>query len=151
MQVVSEFRAVLGLAAGETVFLHPCVAHVHDVGHDAGKRVAVLDHAGQRRAPDIDAVIGALARHEAGAMAFAPCAVVGHRDLQRRVDGLRAGIGEEDVIDVLRQQSGQFAGKLEAPRVTELEWRRVVILQQLPVHRFGDFLAAMTGRHVEQA
>ena len=55
--------------------------------HHGAEGFAVLDHAGERHAADIDAVIGALAADEALALAVAPRAVIGERNLDRGIDG----------------------------------------------------------------
>ena len=67
---------------------------------------AVVDDAGQRDAAEVDAVIRALARHEHRAAGLSARLVVGERDLHRRVDRLRAGIDEEDALQVARRQLG---------------------------------------------
>ena len=107
--------------------------------------LAVAHHAGERDAADVDAVVGALAADEAQALRLAAGAVIGHRHLQRGVDRLGAGVGEEDVVERLGQERRHPVGELEAAGVAELERRRVVVLEHLRVHRVGD-LAAGRGR-----
>ena len=64
LQIVGELFAILRLAAGKSVFGAPSVAHVDDIRHADRENVPVLHHAGERDAAHVDAVIGALARHE---------------------------------------------------------------------------------------
>src|SRR3546814_12962884 len=87
---------------------------------------------------EVHAVVGALAAYQAQALPLALGLVVGQRDLQRGVDRLGAGIGEEDVVEVGRRHRGDAAGDLEGGRVAELERRRVVQRGQRLVHRLGD-------------
>ena len=66
------------------------VAEVIDAGEQRAELFAVGDHAADRDAAEIDAVIAALAADQAGAAALALHALIGERDLQRRLDRLRA-------------------------------------------------------------
>ena len=112
-EVVGEVGAALGLAAGEGLRLVPGVAEHHDVRHHDREGLAVPDHAGEGDAADVDAVVGALAGDEAQALALAAGAVVGHDHLQRGVDRLGAGVGEEDVVEGVGQQPGHAVGERE--------------------------------------
>ena len=71
--------------------------------------------------------------------------MVGQRDLHRGVHRLGSGIDEEDAIQVARRELGHPLRELEALRMRAQERRDEVELGELPVHRFGDFLAAVTG------
>ena len=106
LQVVGELRAVLGQAArkgvpGEVVG----VAEVIDAGEQRSELFSVGDHAADRDAAEIDAVIAALAADQAGAAALPLHALIGERDLQRRLDRLRARVGEEDMVEPLRRDA----------------------------------------------
>ena len=46
-------------------------------------------------------------------LAFAAVAMIGERHLQRGVDGLAAGIGEEAVVEIARRQQRQPRRQLE--------------------------------------
>ncbi len=75
------------------------MADVIDAGQLGGERAAVVDHAADRHAAEADAVIAALAADQARARALADGALIGQRDLQRGIDRLRTGIGEEDAVE----------------------------------------------------
>ena len=74
---------------------------------------AVVDHAADRDAAEADAVIGALAADEPRARALAARAVIGERDLERRVDRLRPRVAEKDVVEVTRREQRDAGGELE--------------------------------------
>ena len=97
-------RAVLRLAAREGVACRVVrVRQVVDAGEQRAEHLAVADDAADRDAAEADAVIAALAADQPRARAFAARAVIGERDLERRVDRFGAGIGEEDVVEALRR------------------------------------------------
>ena len=99
LQVVGQLRAVLRLAAGEGV-PRQVVGVAQVVGARQGQEgAAVVDQAAHRDAAEADPVIALLAADQPGALALAAGAVVGERDLQRRVHRLRAGVGEEDPVE----------------------------------------------------
>ncbi len=132
LQIVGKLRAMLRHAAREGVARKVVrVADVIDAGKQRAEMLAVGDDAADRDAAEIDAVIAALAADQADAAAVALHAVIGERDLQRRVDRLRAGIGEEHMVEALRRDRGQARGKLEHLRMAHLEGRRVVELKEL--------------------
>ncbi len=114
LKVIGEVDAAMCRAALlETVFLKPGVPQGDDVGHRQGENVAVLDHARQRDAANVDAVVGPLARDHADAAGFAAGIVVGHCDLQRGIDRLGAGVGEEDVVHFFWEKAGDHAGQFK--------------------------------------
>ena len=95
--------APLRLAAGEGVVRRVVgVRQVIHAGQQAAEDLAVGDDAADRDAAEADAVIAALAADQPRARALAASAVVGERDLQRGIDRLGAGVGEEDVVEVAR-------------------------------------------------
>ena len=102
--------------------------HVIDAGQQRAEHLAVGDDAADRDAAEIDAVIAALAADQAEARAVALGAVIGERDLERGLDRLRAGVGEEDMVDARRHDGDEARGQLEGLRVAHLEGRRVVEL-----------------------
>jgi hypothetical protein len=86
-------RALKALRAGSCVWRQVVHAGQHGAEH-----LAVAHHAADRDAAEVDAVVAALAADQPGALALAAGAVVGQRDLQRGVDRLGAGVGEEDLV-----------------------------------------------------
>ena len=122
---------------------------------DAGQRRAelapVVHHAGQRHAAEVDAVIGALARNEHRASALSARLVIRQRDLHRRVNRFRAGIGEEDAVQIARGELGHSSRELEGARMAAQERRDEVEIGQLLMHGFRDFLATVSGRAAEHA
>ena len=90
-------------------------------------------------------MIAALAADQAGAGALAVDLVIGERDLERGVHGLRAGVAEEGVVEPAGRQIGDAAGELERLGIAELERRRVVQRLGLLGDRRRDLGAAVAG------
>ena len=120
-------------------------------GSCAPKNLRLFDHAADRDAAEADAVIAALAADQPRARAFAADAVIGQRDLERGVDRLGAGVGEEHVVEPLRQPAHDLVRELERAGMSHLERRRVVHLGDLPADRLGDLLAAVAGVDAPEA
>ena len=99
-----------------------------DAGEQAAEELAVGGDAADRDAAEADAVIAALAPDQPGARALAAHAVIGDGDLERGVDRLRAGIGEEDVVEIAGQQRRDARRQLEDCGMAHLEGGRVVEL-----------------------
>ena len=95
-------------------------------------------------------MIGALAADKAVPLRLSAGALVSKDDLDRRIDRLRARVREEHVVELVGKHPADPFGKLERPRVAELEMRCVVIVQHLRVNGFGDFATTMPGRRAEQ-
>jgi hypothetical protein len=151
LEVIGQLDAViLGPAVAEELVAGEGVAQHHHVGHGDREGLAVLDHAGKRHTAHVDAVIGALAAHEAQALGLAAGPVIGHHHLQRGVDGLGAGVDEEHVVHRLGQQGRDLAGQLEGAVMAEAEGCRVGVGQQLLVDRVRDLGAAMAGGAAEE-
>jgi hypothetical protein len=77
--------------------------------------------------------------------AFAVHVVIGERDLERGVDRLRAGIGEEHVVETCGRERRDPARQLERLRMSELKCRRVVELGRLRADRRDDGIAIVPG------
>ena len=91
LEFVRQMRAPVGFALGEGLFLAVIgVRQVVDAGQHGAEPLAVGDHAAHRDAAEVHAVIAALAADQAGAAGLAIGAVIGQRDLQRRVGGFGA-------------------------------------------------------------
>ncbi len=152
LEIVGEFGAVLRLILGESVAGEIMgVADVVDARQMRGEGPAVGDHAADRHAAEADTVIAALAADQAGAGRLAVGAVVGERDLQRRVDRFGAGIGEEDTVQVLRCDLGETLGEIEGQRMAHLERGREIQRHQLALDRGGDLPAAVAGIDAPEA
>src|SRR5690606_1546991 len=57
---------------------------------------------------------------------LAPCPVIAASDLQRSVDSLRPGIGEEHVVQAFRRLFHQAAGEFKGARVAHSEGGNIV-------------------------
>ena len=83
-----------------------------------------LDPADRRRAERL-AVEGVLERHEAAAAGPAVLRPVLERELQRDLDGRRAVVAVEDVLEAGRRDPAQRLGELRGRRVRDAGERRV--------------------------
>ena len=66
-------------------------------------------------------MIAALAPDQARALRLPARIPVSERDLQRGIGGLRAGIAEENMVEIARRERGDAARKLKGARMGELE------------------------------
>ena len=152
LELVGEMRAPVRLALAEGLLLAIVGrGQVVDAGEQRAEEFAVGDDAADRDAAEADAVIAALAADQARARAFAADVVIGERDLERGVDRLRAGIGEEHMVEAGRRQRGDAARELEGLRMGELERGRVVELGRLGADRLDDRVAVVAGIGAPQA
>src|SRR5262249_39179974 len=103
--------------------------------------------AADRRAAEADAVIAAHASDEARSLRLSLRLPERERDLERGVDGLRARVPEEHVVDVARQHARELLRELERERMSHLKRRRVVHDAGLLANRRGDRVAAVAGVH----
>ena len=93
LHFVGEMGAIFRLALGEgLLFAIVGVGQVIDAGQERAEHLAVVDDAAHSRAAEADAMIAALPADQAGARALALGLMVGQRDLERGVGGLRSGI-----------------------------------------------------------
>jgi hypothetical protein len=107
-EVLGQLRAVRSLPGNEAVLFEPGVAHVHDRKHWRAKGAAVVRQAGESYAREVGTVIRPLARDEDGARGLVADAVVVQADLERRIDGLGAGVYEKDPVEALRKERRQL-------------------------------------------
>ena len=146
LQLVGEMRAIFRLALAEGLLVAVVgVRKVIDAGQKRAEHLAVVDDAAHRGAAEADAMIAALAADQPGAGALAVDLVIGQRDLQRGVGGLRSGIAEEYVVEAGGREVGDAACKLERLGNAELERRRVVQRLGLFGDRRGNLGAAVAG------
>jgi len=103
-----------------------------------------------RHAAEVDAVIAALTPDEAETLRFAAGAMVGERDLERRVDRFGARIGEEQAREALRRDAREPLGELERDRMAHLEGGREVHRRDLALDRLDDLRAAMPRVHAPE-
>ena len=134
-------------------FAGSCVARkvVDERQRLRGELPAIRLDAADGDAAESDAVVAARAADEANALRLSLRLPVRERDLQRGVDGLGAGVAEEDVIDVARQHRRQLLRELERQRMAHLEGRRVVHHAGLFANRRGDLLATVAGVHAPES
>ena len=151
LQVIGKLGALIGLATHHAVLRQGGVAHVKHAGQARAESAAVVDHAGQRHAAHVHAVVSPFARDEDLALGVATHTVKGQRHLHRRVDGFAARIGEEDAVQARRRELGHARRELERLGLRAQERRGEVQRLQLLVHRLGDLASAMAGGDAEQA
>ena len=120
-----------------------------------GEDTAVVDQTPHRDAAEADAVITALPADQPRPRALADGALIGDGDLQRRVDGLRSGSGEEYPVEAGLRSAGSHGrkafSKFEGDRMSHLERRRIVQFGQLAANRIGDAQPAVSGVDAPQA
>ena len=146
LELVGEMRAPVRLALAEGLVLAIVGRRqMIDAGEQRAEEFAVVDDAADRDAAEADAVIAALAPDQARARAFAAHVVIGERDLERGVDRLRAGIGEEHMVERAGRHRRHPARQLEGLGVGELEGRRVVELGRLRLDGLDDRVAVVAG------
>ena len=146
LHFVGEMGAIFRLALAERLFLAVIGGgEVVDAGEQGSEHLAVIDNAADRGTAETDAMIAALAADQPGAGALTVDLVIGQRDLQRGIRGLRSGIAEEDMIEPGGREIGDAACKFEGLRNAELERRRVVQRLGLLGDRRGNLGAAVTG------
>ena len=150
-QIVRKVRAFIRLTAGKRILGQPGVTHVRDTAHADPEGVTVFHQAGERYTADVDTVVGALAGYEAHAHTFTARTVVRECDFDCGFHSLGPRVAEKNPVDAFRRQFRHPARELELGRVSALEWRAVVELEQLVVDRLGDFLAAVTRGDTEQS
>ncbi len=107
------------------------------------KTLAVVGNPLQRSAADIDAVVAPLAGDEARLAGLAPCALPDVGDLHRGLDRLGSRVGEEHPVESGRRVLGQLLGEAKGHRRAELERRREIHFQQLPVDRIRHLAPAV--------
>src|SRR4029079_15806500 len=116
-----ELSAPCGLTSGERVLLEVMrVLQMIDVRQEIAGRFAVAGNPADGHAAEVHAVIATLAPDQPTPRAFAARAMVRESDLERGVDGLGAGIGEEDIVEIARRECLYALRNLERSRLTHL-------------------------------
>ena len=127
------------------------VAHVVHTAQTQAKSAAVVDHASERHAAHVHAVISPLARDKDLALRLAAHAVVGQGHLHGRVDGLTARVDKKHAVNTFGGVVRDALGELERFAVRAHERRREIQGLKLLVHGVGNLLAAVAGSDTEQA
>ena len=155
LQVVSQVRAMRRLAARETVATGVMRVAQMIGARQQRERPSVVHQTAHRDAAEAHAVVAPLTADEARARPLPDGPLIREGDLQGGVDGLRAGVGEEDPVETgggpTGRDGGQPLGGLERDRVAHLERRREVALHQLTADGLRDLAAAMSGVHAPEA
>ena len=105
----------------------------------------VVGDAADRQAAEADPVIAARAADEHGALRRPGRAVIGKRDLQRRIHRFGTRIGEEHMVQIARQQRRNPRRQLELERMPHLERRRIVHAFRLALDRLDDLAPPVAG------
>jgi hypothetical protein len=146
LERVGEMAAPFRLALGEGLMLAVVGRRqMIDSGQQRAEELAVVGHAADRDAAEADAVVAALAADQPLARAVSAHVVIGEGDLQRGVARLRAGVGEEHVIEIGGRQRGDPRGELEHQRMAKVEGRAEIELARLTLDRLDDPAAVVAG------
>ena len=146
LEIVGKLGAMLGLAAAEGVAGEIVgVAEMVDAGEQRAEPFAVVGDAADRGAAEIDAVIAALAADQPHLRGVALGPVIGERDLERGLDRLRAGVGEEHMVEAGRGDVDELRGAFEGAWMAHLEGAGEIELADLLADRLDDLRPAMAG------
>ena len=149
---VGVFGAVFGLAAREGVAGDVMrVGQVIDAADHRAEIHPVARDAADGHAAEIDAVIGALAADEAVLVRLAARLLVGERDLERGLDALRSGVGEEDAVEAVGREAGEAVGEFEGERMAHVEVAGVVEFARGLADRLDDLRLVVAGGDAPEA
>src|SRR5690606_5330354 len=126
-QFISKMATASRLTARER-HRHPIIRkrQVGNVGKQRAEIALVPADAANGEAAETHTVISFCTSNEFGASPLAPCPVIAASDLQRSVDSLRPGIGEEHVVQAFRRLFHQAAGEFKGARVAHSEGGNIV-------------------------
>ena len=143
LEIIGKEITVLGLAAGKRIAVEQVrMTHVLGIGIERAELSLVQPDAAHTETAEVDAVVGLLPANQHAPLPFAAGLMIGQRDLQRGIDGLGAGIGEEDVIEA-RGHLRQPVGGLEGDGVTLVEAMGKIQRGGLLLDGFDDRLAVV--------
>src|SRR5262249_41201625 len=106
--------------------------------HEGGEHLAIRGDTANGNPTEPHAVISALPANEAHPRCIASHAVIADSNLQRRIDGLGAGVHEEHAVLGASAQCCNLARKRKGFRVTHLEPGREVESTYLSANCFDD-------------
>jgi hypothetical protein len=96
-------------------------------------------------------MISPLSANQTNPLRLTTNAMVGERNLQRRIDGLRARVGKKHMIEVAGTKLDKATCQIKGSRMTELEIRRIVELGGLSSNCLNYRLPTMTGIHAPES
>ncbi len=135
--------------------LGPAVAvRVRHVDPARGERLELAAKRGDARGAEGTeggAVVRDLARDQLGLQGVSPGPVIAARQLDRRLDRLRAAVGEEDPVQVARRQRRDPRRQLDRARVGVAPDRDEVELADLRRHRLAELGAPVTRVDAEES
>ncbi len=120
------------------------VRQVIDAAKRRAEHLAVRHDPADRDAAEADAVIAALAPNQPHARGLAAHVVVSERDLQRGVDGFRARVAKEHMVEIARRERRDAARQLERLGVRKLKCRRIIEFGRLLLDRRHDGIAVVS-------
>ena len=151
-QFIGQVGAVFGFAHRIGVLVQVVrVRQVVHAGQQGAEGLAVAADAPHGNAAEAHAVITAFAADQARACALAAHAVIGQRDLQRRVDGFGTGVRVEDVAKLMPRVVHQFFRQVEGGRMAHLEGGGEIELAHHLADGADDLRLRMAARHAPQA
>ena len=150
-QIIGQMGAVFGLAPGHAVFGQVGMGQVIDARQQRAEMAAVVHDPTDRDAAEAHAVIAALAPDQARPGAVAAGAVIGKRNLQRRINGFRARVAIKYMLHPSGGDVHDAIGQLESQWMAHLKGRGIVQLADLGLHGLGDLRATMAGIAAPQA
>src|SRR3954464_2056578 len=108
------------------------------VGKQIAESLPVRRHSSDGNTAEARPVVSALAADQPASCRFAAAAVIGERNLKRRVDRLGAGIRKERIVEIRGHHPLDPLRNLKRPGMTHLKSGRVIEFRCLPLYRFGD-------------
>ena len=120
------------------------VAQMVHARQQGPKQLAVRRDSAHRNAAETHAVVALLSPDQAHPLPLAAHPMPGNRNLQRRIDRLRTGIGEEHTGYALRRDFSQPVGQFKGARIAHLKGRVVIQLGRLLLNGRDDVRMAVS-------